>query len=464
MDLHDMKHESQQGNKFMLVIVDRASKFIFAFPLPSKVSEQVASNLLTLCLTFGVPQEIRSDAGGEFTSDVMKHLCRWLTVPIGYGATGHPRGQGAVERAGGWLKEVLSELCKAWPDRWDHYVEVACWIKRTTPDTTLPTGVSPFEVLFGRQPRTQLDAISPQVDGGTSGMELVNFVEERKKRFKEVRELLERRNQSKEAECLKRNAQMKRKSIGEEAKIGMQLLVKEADNKLYGEGVGMSLVHDQWTGPWTVTGIPTPKISLEVTMQGRKIRRRVVSASCVKAFHVRPVDLRHKFEDEFAILAWRADLGLNGVSTAAAPLYTLFDRRAVMESNGVWVWEYRGRFQDGVESHWMSEEEVQDSFTGLQLDVFHALWESLQPGVRPRPPQEQNKEERDRKARQEALRAYPIGTRVRKKFVDGRGRSKEYGGEVVGFRNGYWRIHYEDGDREDMSRKDMMRWVVESRP
>ena len=78
------------------------------------------------------------------------------------------------------------------------------------------------------------------MDGGTSGLELVNFVEGRKKRFKEVRELLERRNQSKEAECLKRNAQIKRKSIGEEAKIGMQLVVKEADSKLYGEGEGMS--------------------------------------------------------------------------------------------------------------------------------------------------------------------------------------------------------------------------------
>ena len=78
----------------------------------------------------------------------------------------------------------------------------------------MPAAVSAFEVLFGRQPRTQLDAISPQVDGGTPGLELVNFVEERKKRFKEVRELLERRNQSKEAERLKRNAQMKRKSIG----------------------------------------------------------------------------------------------------------------------------------------------------------------------------------------------------------------------------------------------------------
>ena len=94
-------------------------------------------------------------------------------------------------------------------------------------------------------------------------------MEERKKRFKEVWELLERKNQLKEAECLKRNAQMKRKSMGEETKIGMQLLVREAENKLYGEGLVMRLVHDQLTGPWMVTKIPTPKVSLEVRMQGR---------------------------------------------------------------------------------------------------------------------------------------------------------------------------------------------------
>ena len=82
------------------------------------------------------------------------------------------------------------------------------------------------------------------------------------------------------------------------------------------------------------------------------------------------------------------------------------------------MWEYRGKFQDGAQSHWMSEKEVQDSFTGLQLDVFHALWEILQPDLRPRP-QGKIREERDRKTRQEELQAYPVGTRVRKAFQDG---------------------------------------------
>lgn len=53
IDLHDMKHESEDGDKFMLVVVGEASKFILSYPLSSKVLEPVASNLPTLCLTFG---------------------------------------------------------------------------------------------------------------------------------------------------------------------------------------------------------------------------------------------------------------------------------------------------------------------------------------------------------------------------------------------------------------------------
>ena len=53
---------------------------------------------------------------------MVKHLCQWLRVSIDYGPTNHPRAQGAVERVGGWLQEVLSELSKSWPRIWDRFV------------------------------------------------------------------------------------------------------------------------------------------------------------------------------------------------------------------------------------------------------------------------------------------------------------------------------------------------------
>ena len=101
MDIHDMGARSEAGNQHLLVIVDRASKFLFAYPLPNKSAEGVAKKLLDLLLTFGIPLSLRSDPGTEFTAEVAQHICKWLNVAIDYDPTDHPRAQGAVERSGG---------------------------------------------------------------------------------------------------------------------------------------------------------------------------------------------------------------------------------------------------------------------------------------------------------------------------------------------------------------------------
>ena len=96
--------------------------------------------------------------------------------------------------------------------------------------------------------------------------------------------------------------------------------------------------------------------------------------------------LRHDFGDEYAHSTWGPDLGLADDSTVASPLYTLVDRQSVERANGTWEWEYKGRYLNGSESEWLPESECLDSFTPLQLDVFHALWELYHtPDNRPRP-------------------------------------------------------------------------------
>ena len=112
-----MGARSEAGNKHLLIIVDRASKFLFTYPLPNKTAENVAKKLLELLLTFGIPLSLRSNPGTEFTAELVQHLCKWLNVTIDYGPTDHPRSQEAVERLGGWIHETPVELCKSWPRR-----------------------------------------------------------------------------------------------------------------------------------------------------------------------------------------------------------------------------------------------------------------------------------------------------------------------------------------------------------
>ena len=166
VDSQDMGVKSDADNKLLLVAVDKAGKSLFAFPLHTKEAIGVAGKLLEVMLTSGLPLYVRSHPGPEFTAAVMQHLCKWLNATIAYGPADHSRAQGTVERLGGWLHEALGELCKTWPRRWDEYVQLALWIRRTTPDLRVPGQPTPFRIFFGRDARTHLDATHPEIDGG----------------------------------------------------------------------------------------------------------------------------------------------------------------------------------------------------------------------------------------------------------------------------------------------------------
>lgn len=215
-DFRSGAHTSAEGNKYLLLVVDKVSRFLFAYPLRTREADREARHLFDLCLSFGVPACIRAGGWGEFTATVIKFFlwiffffvdfCGWLRVTIEYGPVDHARGQRAVERAGAWLHDVLSELCKSWPTGWDKYVAPACWIKRTMPDPAQPSTMTPFHFLFGRSPRTPLDAIVPRMDDTELTGGLDTFVGQRRHTFREVRDALERTHNAREATCQRRNA------------------------------------------------------------------------------------------------------------------------------------------------------------------------------------------------------------------------------------------------------------------
>lgn len=75
------------------------------------------------------------------------------------------------------------------------------------------------------------------------------------------------------------------------------------------------------------------------------------SAASLEPFHTRPSDVRHPMEDTFKKMAWGANLGLEGTQLhAAAPMYTLLDRRRGVNATRVTRWGYRWRYLNGVTS------------------------------------------------------------------------------------------------------------------
>ncbi|CAB1100402.1 unnamed protein product [Ectocarpus sp. CCAP 1310/34] len=451
MDIVKIDLPSLTGNNYILLVVDRASKLPFGFPLETKQAVGVARVLVEQCLTFGVPNTIRCDGGSEFGAEVVTHLCRWLRTDIVFGAADHPRGQGSVERLGGWLQELPAKLCRSWPDRWDGYVSPSIWIKRTLPDTALPSHMIPFKRLFDRKPRTTLDSLVPLTDEtGTEGG-LDNFVKRRKQNLREVRIALERRHELRVAARAKANATIERSSAGVAVGRNSLVLVRETESRRYRDRRGRELQHDLYTGPSKVTDVIRPGLIVEVSLHGRRKRTRRVSTADVKPFHLSPPSLRLSISDEFAAYAWGADVKLPSGAAELLEFVSIADCRRSRSRTQV-VWEYRGKLGSGAVSDWLSEDVMLRSFTPLQLDGFVALWHLYHPqqandlppvSVKPRAPL----------SRAEALKLFPIDFTLRKELDGG----VNLQGQVFDFLQPYWRVGYSDQNWEELARRELER-------
>ena len=79
-----------------------------------------------------------------------------------------------------------------------------------------------------------------------------------------------------------------------------------------------------------------------------------------------------------------------------------------------------------------------DSYTPLQFDVFHALWELYHPSYhRPRPAAKSTSSERLAADRSRALLEVPIGTVVWRDFTDQHGRIQRCRPKVYDYKTPY---------------------------
>ena len=339
------------------------------------------------------------------------------------------------------------------------------WIRAAAPmaapDNPRPSATKQghlFRLLFGGDGRTQMDATSPSPDGeGVDGLHnLIADKSENLRQVQEVRKDLQHRHEQRRLRRERLNAGIRRTSTGTLVKQGDLVLVKEADSALHNDCVHTKLTHDRWTGPWTVIAVITPELYNRVTLQGRRERVRRAAASHIKPYYLRPSSLRHDFGDEYAHFAWGPDLGLVTDSTLASLLYTLVDRCTIQLPNGSWELRYRGRYLSGSLSRFITESECLDSFSPMQLDVFHALWELYQPPChRPRPAAKPSSSKRLAANRAHALLEVPIGAVVWRDFTDPQERIQRCRTEVYDYKTPYWRARHADGDWEELTRTEV---------
>ena len=144
------------GCTHLLTAVCMATRWPEAIPLKSTTARSVAIGLLDIFSRTGIPLQLLSDQGPQFTSAVLKHLCEGLHIDQIMATPYHPEGNGVVERMHGPLCAMLTKAAREGHD-WVGQVPFALFALRAAPNRD--TGFSPFELVYGRRVRTPLDVI-----------------------------------------------------------------------------------------------------------------------------------------------------------------------------------------------------------------------------------------------------------------------------------------------------------------
>ena len=142
---------TQKKNRYILTLIDIATRWPDAVPLPDIETHTVVEALSAMFSRIGFPEQILSDNGPQFKSELYEQICRFFNVKPIKTTPYHPISNGAVERFNGTLKNMLRKLANNEITNWDTYLNAALFAYREIPNES--TNVSPYELVFGRKVR-----------------------------------------------------------------------------------------------------------------------------------------------------------------------------------------------------------------------------------------------------------------------------------------------------------------------
>ena len=106
---------SDKGHRYVLTLVDYATRYPEAVPLKNIDTETVAEALLDLYSRVGIPEEVLSDLGTQFVSECMQEVARLLSIRRLTTTPYHPICNGLTDKFNGTLKKMLRRLCVEQP-------------------------------------------------------------------------------------------------------------------------------------------------------------------------------------------------------------------------------------------------------------------------------------------------------------------------------------------------------------
>ena len=260
-------------------MIDYATRYPEAVALPGIETERVAEALVEIFSRVGIPDEMLTDCGSQFTAKVMKEVSRLLSLQQITTTPYHPICSGLIERFHMTLKQMLRRMCAERPKDWDKYLPALLFTIREVPQQSL--GFSPFELLYGRNVKGPMAILRELWSGEAPGEQFLStyqYVIELRDRLEQTCKLAHKnlkKVQIKQKAYYNRRARSRKFDVGDKA----LLLLPTDSNKLL----------LQWKGPYEVVEVVN-RMDYKIDVNG------VVStyhANMLKQYAERRYELSH---------------------------------------------------------------------------------------------------------------------------------------------------------------------------
>ena len=272
MDVVGPLPRSSSGKRFILVICDYATRYPEAIALRTVDAPTIAEELLKFFARMGVPEEILTDQGTNFTSQLLAEVYRLLHIKPIRTTPYHPQTDSLVERFNNTLKAMLRKAADDEGKDWDRLLPYLLFAYREVPQAS--TGFSPFELVYGRHVRGPLDVLKESWETSSRSTEsVVSYVLTIQERLEKLRDLVHENLQDAQAT---QKAWYDRHARNREFQPGDQVLVllPTSTNKLLAG----------WRGPYTVLRQVSP-VNYEIEITDARKKRRIFHINMLRQWH-----------------------------------------------------------------------------------------------------------------------------------------------------------------------------------
>ncbi|CAF1044149.1 unnamed protein product [Rotaria sordida] len=143
---------SLDGNRYVLVITDRLSGYVFAKPSPTNTAQDTARILMEeMILVHASPNILLTDQGTHFNNELMNVISNLVGCKHVFSTSYHPQTNGQTERWHATFATHIAKFCNTEHDNWDTFLPPIVYAYNNGIHSS--TGFTPYQLGFGRQPR-----------------------------------------------------------------------------------------------------------------------------------------------------------------------------------------------------------------------------------------------------------------------------------------------------------------------